>query len=37
MRKRYSSTLTWEDATEEYAALVTSWWAGGYATAGSGN
>ena len=26
---------TWEDAADEYAALVTSWWGGGYATAGS--
>jgi pimeloyl-ACP methyl ester carboxylesterase len=26
---------TWEDAADEYAALVTSWWSGGYATAGS--
>ena len=25
----------WEDAAEEYAALVTSWWGGGYATTGS--
>jgi pimeloyl-ACP methyl ester carboxylesterase len=25
--------FTWEDAADEYAALVTSWWAGGYATA----
>jgi pimeloyl-ACP methyl ester carboxylesterase len=25
----------WEDAADEYAALVTSWWAGGYARAGS--
>ena len=25
----------WEDAADEYAALVTSWWAGGYAQAGS--
>jgi len=24
----------WEDAADEYAALVTSWWAGGYAVAG---
>lgn len=24
-----------EDAPEEYAAIVTSWWAGGYANAGS--
>jgi pimeloyl-ACP methyl ester carboxylesterase len=22
---------TWEDAADEYAALVTSWWGGGYA------
>jgi pimeloyl-ACP methyl ester carboxylesterase len=22
--------FTWEDAADEYAALVTSWWAGGY-------
>jgi pimeloyl-ACP methyl ester carboxylesterase len=27
--------FTWEDAADEYAALVTNWWAGGYATAGS--
>lgn len=26
--------FTWEDAADEYAALVTSWWGGGYATAG---
>jgi hypothetical protein len=26
---------TWEDAADEYAALGTSWWSGGYATAGS--
>jgi pimeloyl-ACP methyl ester carboxylesterase len=26
---------TWEDAADEYAAVVTSWWGGGYATAGS--
>jgi hypothetical protein len=25
----------WEDGADEYAALVTSWWGGGYATAGS--
>lgn len=25
--------FTWEDAADEYAALVTSWWAGGYAAA----
>ena len=25
--------FTWEDAAAEYAALVTSWWAGGYAAA----
>jgi pimeloyl-ACP methyl ester carboxylesterase len=27
--------FTWEDAAEEYAAIVTSWWAGDYANAGS--
>jgi pimeloyl-ACP methyl ester carboxylesterase len=27
--------FVWEDAADEYAALVTSWWSGGYATAGS--
>jgi pimeloyl-ACP methyl ester carboxylesterase len=27
--------FTWEDAADEYAALVTSWWSGGYAAAGS--
>jgi pimeloyl-ACP methyl ester carboxylesterase len=27
--------FTWEDAADEYAALVTSWWSGGYATLGS--
>jgi len=27
--------FTWEDSADEYAALVTSWWAGGYAAAGS--
>jgi pimeloyl-ACP methyl ester carboxylesterase len=26
---------TWEDAADEYAALVTGWWSGGYLTAGS--
>ena len=26
--------FTWEDAADEYAALVTSWWGGGYATTG---
>jgi pimeloyl-ACP methyl ester carboxylesterase len=25
--------FTWVDAADEYAALVTNWWAGGYATA----
>ena len=25
--------FTWEDAPDEYAALVTSWWGGGSATA----
>jgi pimeloyl-ACP methyl ester carboxylesterase len=23
--------FTWEDAADDYAALVTSWWSGGYA------
>jgi hypothetical protein len=27
--------FTWEDAADDYAALVTSWWGGGYATTGS--
>jgi pimeloyl-ACP methyl ester carboxylesterase len=27
--------FTWEDAASEYAALVTSWWGGGYAATGS--
>ncbi|MFL5578599.1 MAG: alpha/beta fold hydrolase [Gemmatimonadaceae bacterium] len=27
--------FTWEDGADEYAAIVTSWWDGGYATAGS--
>jgi pimeloyl-ACP methyl ester carboxylesterase len=27
--------FTWEDGADEYAALVTTWWAGDYATAGS--
>jgi pimeloyl-ACP methyl ester carboxylesterase len=27
--------FTWEDAADEYTALVTSWWSGGYAAAGS--
>jgi pimeloyl-ACP methyl ester carboxylesterase len=27
--------FTWEDAAAEYAALVTSWWCGGYASGGS--
>jgi pimeloyl-ACP methyl ester carboxylesterase len=26
--------FTWEDGADEYAALVTSWWGGGYASAG---
>ena len=26
--------FTWEDAADEYAALVTSWWRGGYVTTG---
>jgi pimeloyl-ACP methyl ester carboxylesterase len=24
--------FTWEDSPDEYAALITAWWAGGYAT-----
>ena len=28
--------FTWEDAAKEYAALITSWWGGGYATTGAG-
>jgi pimeloyl-ACP methyl ester carboxylesterase len=27
--------FTWEDGADDYAALVTSWWGGGYATAKS--
>jgi pimeloyl-ACP methyl ester carboxylesterase len=27
--------FTWEDAADQYAALVTSWWSGGYAATGS--
>jgi pimeloyl-ACP methyl ester carboxylesterase len=27
----------WEDGADQYAALVTSWWAGGYAKVGSGS
>ena len=27
--------FTWEDGADEYAALVTSWWGGGYSTASS--
>jgi len=27
--------FTWEDAADEYTALVTTWWSGGYATTGS--
>jgi pimeloyl-ACP methyl ester carboxylesterase len=27
--------FTWEDGADEYASLVSSWWDGGYATAGS--
>ena len=26
--------LVWEDATDEYAALVNAWWADGYKTYG---
>src|SRR6266566_5193568 len=27
--------FTWEDGADKYAALVTTWWSGGYATTGS--
>jgi pimeloyl-ACP methyl ester carboxylesterase len=27
--------FTWEDATDQYAALVTTWWTGGYRAASS--
>jgi pimeloyl-ACP methyl ester carboxylesterase len=27
--------FTWEDAADEYAALVTTWWSGGYAATGA--
>jgi pimeloyl-ACP methyl ester carboxylesterase len=27
--------FTWEDAADDYAALITSWWSGGYVTGGS--
>jgi pimeloyl-ACP methyl ester carboxylesterase len=27
--------FTWEDAADDYAALVTTWWSGGYTTTGS--
>jgi pimeloyl-ACP methyl ester carboxylesterase len=27
--------FTWEDAADQYAALATSWWGAGSATAGS--
>jgi hypothetical protein len=27
--------FTWEDAADEYAVLVTSWWGGGHAATGS--
>jgi pimeloyl-ACP methyl ester carboxylesterase len=29
--------FTWEDGADDYAALVTSWWSGGFATARSAN
>ena len=29
--------FAWEDSAEEYAALVTSWWDGGYVAAASAN
>ena len=28
--------FTWEDAAKQYAALITSWWGGDYATTGAG-
>jgi len=28
--------FTWEDAADQYAGIVTAWWSGGYAAAGSG-
>jgi pimeloyl-ACP methyl ester carboxylesterase len=27
--------FTWEDAADQYAALVTTWWSGGYAATSS--
>ncbi len=27
--------FTWEDTADQYAALVTTWWTGGYRAAGS--
>jgi pimeloyl-ACP methyl ester carboxylesterase len=27
--------FTWEDGADDYAALVTSWWGGGYASTGA--
>jgi pimeloyl-ACP methyl ester carboxylesterase len=27
--------FTWEDGADQYSALVTAWWDGGYASAGS--
>ena len=27
--------FTWEDAADEYAELLTSWWSGGHAISGS--
>jgi pimeloyl-ACP methyl ester carboxylesterase len=29
--------FAWEDAADDYAALVTSWWRGGYTTVAQGN
>jgi pimeloyl-ACP methyl ester carboxylesterase len=29
-----SGHFAWEDRADEYAALITRWWAGGYATIG---
>jgi pimeloyl-ACP methyl ester carboxylesterase len=30
-----SGHFTWEESADEYASLVTAWWDGRYATAGS--
>jgi pimeloyl-ACP methyl ester carboxylesterase len=31
-----SCHFAWEDAADEYASLVTAWWAGGYKTRDAG-